>query len=104
MEPSFVRITSCDPSLAQASAQSRLIGLSSPFVNAQAESRTYPSTMAGFCGLANVKMAKTPTTAATAPTIFRILIGPPNSADYFGALPGCQSNKSITWPQTPDLR
>src|SRR5713226_5983029 len=47
MEPSSCRMTSGDPFLAPARAQSRLMGLLNPFVNAQAESRTPPVTV--FC-------------------------------------------------------
>src|SRR5450755_877215 len=38
-------MTSCDPLRAQARAQSRLTGLLSPLVKAQAESRTHPVTV-----------------------------------------------------------
>src|SRR5678816_106319 len=48
MVPSLVRITSGEPPLAQALAQSRLMGFSRPLVKAQAESRTYPLTVAGL--------------------------------------------------------
>src|SRR5476651_2183019 len=49
MAPSSCRITSGDPFFAQARAQSRLMGLLNPFVNAQAESKTQPVTV--FCSL-----------------------------------------------------
>src|SRR5262244_390841 len=44
MVPSSLRITSGEPALAQAAAHSALIGFFNSFVNAHAESRTYPFT------------------------------------------------------------
>src|SRR5437016_4837615 len=48
MVPSSPRITRGDPVLAQARAQSALTGFLRFLMNAQAESRTYPVTVAGF--------------------------------------------------------
>src|SRR6266436_5125528 len=48
MVPSSPRITRGDPALAQASAQSALTGFLRFLMNAQAESRTYPVTVAHF--------------------------------------------------------
>src|SRR5260370_4860727 len=48
MVPSSPRITRGDPVLAQASAQSALTGFLRFLMNAQAESRTYPVTVADF--------------------------------------------------------
>src|SRR5205823_13791249 len=59
MVPSSARITSGEPALAQASAQSRLTGFFRFLVNAQAESRTYPFTVAGLpCAAAEAADAK----------------------------------------------
>src|SRR3974390_486037 len=44
--PSSLKITRGDPAFAHAVAHSELMGLSRPFVNAQAESNTYPFTLA----------------------------------------------------------
>src|SRR5216683_906427 len=67
MEPSSERMTSCEPALAQESAHSRLIGLSRFFVNAHAESSTYPSTKTLFC-CAERSKHDTPTIAISANT------------------------------------
>src|SRR4051812_17231652 len=75
MVPSSARITSGEPALAQASAQSRLTGFFRFLVNAQAESRTYPFTVAGLpCAAAEVADAKRSPANITRTSFFSILI------------------------------
>jgi hypothetical protein len=60
MTPLGASITRGDPAFAQAIAHSELIGFFKPFVNAQAESSTYPLTVTVFadCSVANSPAAR----------------------------------------------
>src|ERR1700747_2784234 len=74
MYPSSLKITSCEPAFAHISAHSRLIGFSRFFVNAQAESSTYPSTETLFCCPCNENTeAQRKIIADPAPMTFAIL-------------------------------
>jgi hypothetical protein len=61
MTPLGAKITNGDPAFAQAIAHSELIGFFNPFVNAHAESSTYPLTVTVFadCSVAKAKTAAT---------------------------------------------
>src|SRR5437762_2602632 len=75
MVPSSARITSGEPALAQASAQSRLTGFFRFLVNAQAESRMYPFTVAALpCAAAEAADAKRSPANIARTSFFSILI------------------------------
>src|ERR1700687_2344871 len=83
MDPSSLKITSCEPAFAHFSAHSRLIGFSRFFVNAQAESNTYPSTDTLFCCPCSTSAdAQNENASTPAPTIrfLIVFISPPHPA------------------------
>src|SRR6266576_4772150 len=105
MVPLSLKITKGEPAFAHAVAHSLLMGLSKPFVNAQAESSTYPLTVTAFpvIGPAAKAAARSRKSKDDLSTLRIFITVPPEdfqscASNYLGVHIGLVVNRPLTKP------